>query len=55
MSRAGGIDAVAMRLRSVNVGTARPMLVGGRRVLSAIGKQPVAGPVAVGRLGLAGE
>ena len=46
MSRAGGIDAVAMRLRSVNVGTARPMLVGGRRVLSAIGKQPVAGPVA---------
>lgn len=55
MSRAGGIDAVAMRLRSVNVGTARPMLVGGRRVLSAIGKQPVAGPVAVGRLGLAGD
>ncbi len=55
MSRAGDIDAVTMRVRSVNVGTARPMLVGGRRVLSAIGKQSVAGPVAVGRLGLAGD
>ena len=44
-----------MRLRSVNVGTARPLLVGGRRVLSAIGKRPVTGPVAVGRLGLAGD
>lgn len=47
--------AVPMRLRSVNVGTARPLLVGGRRVLSAIGKRPVAGAVAVGRLGLAGD
>ena len=45
----------APRVRSVNVGTARPMLASGRRVLSAIGKQAVSGPVAVGRLGLAGD
>lgn len=48
-------DPAALCLRSVNVGTARPLMVGGRRVLSAIGKQPVAGPVAVARLGLAGD
>ncbi len=48
-------DAAALRLLSVNVGTARPLMVGGRRVLSAIGKQPVAGPVAVARLGLSGD
>jgi MOSC domain-containing protein YiiM len=41
--------------RSVNVGIARPLMAGGRRVLSGIGKQAVAGPVAVGRLGLAGD
>lgn len=40
---------------SVNVGAARALLAGGRRILSAIGKQPVTGPVAVGRLGLAGD
>jgi len=48
-------DAASLRLLSVNVGTARPLMVGGRRVLSAIGKQPVAGPVAVARLGLSGD
>lgn len=42
-------------MRSVNVGIARPLMAGGRRVLSGIGKQAVAGPVAVGRLGLAGD
>jgi MOSC domain-containing protein YiiM len=40
---------------SVNVGPARPLLAGGRRVLTAIGKQAVDGPVAVGRMGLAGD
>jgi MOSC domain-containing protein YiiM len=40
---------------SVNVGVARPLRLGGREVLSAIGKQPVPGPVAVRRLGLAGD
>ena len=48
-------DAAALRLLSVNVGVARPLMVGGRRVLTAIGKQPVAGPVAVARLGLTGD
>ena len=47
--------AVAPCVRSVNVGAARPLLASGRRVLSAIGKQAVAGPVAVGRMGLAGD
>ena len=46
---------MTMRLRSVNIGTARPMRVGSRPVLSAIGKQPVAAAVTVGRLGLAGD
>jgi MOSC domain-containing protein YiiM len=40
---------------SVNTGTARPLRVGSRNVLSAIGKSAVAGPVAVGRLGLLGD
>ena len=44
-----------MQLASVNIGTARPLMAGGRRVLSGIGKQAVAGPVAVGRMGLAGD
>jgi len=42
-------------LLSVNVGAARPLQIGGRRVLSAIGKQPVAGAVNVGPLGLEGD
>ena len=44
-----------MRLLSVNVGAARPLRIGGRNILSAIGKAPVSGPVAVGRLGLQGD
>jgi len=42
-------------VRSVNVGIARPLMAGGRRVLSGIGKQAVSGPVALARLGLAGD
>lgn len=42
-------------LRHVCVGAARPLAAGGRTVLSGIGKRAVAGPVAVGRLGLAGD
>lgn len=45
----------SMRVLSVNVGSARRVLVGGRTVLSAIGKQPVAGPVSVRPLGLEGD
>jgi MOSC domain-containing protein YiiM len=44
-----------VRLLGVQTGTARPLRVGGRNVLSAIGKAPVHGPVAVGPLGLAGD
>jgi MOSC domain-containing protein YiiM len=41
------------RLLSINLGRAQPLLAGGRKVLSAIGKRAVEGPVSVGRLGLA--
>jgi MOSC domain-containing protein YiiM len=44
-----------MRILSVNTATAQPVLVDGRRIATAIAKQPVAGPVAVGPLGLAGD
>lgn len=40
---------------SVNTATAEALQVGGRTVTSAIRKRPVAGPVAVGPLGLAGD
>lgn len=44
-----------MRVVSVNTGTARPLRVGNRNFLSAIGKTEVAGSVGVGRLGLQGD
>ncbi|MEY4978090.1 MAG: hypothetical protein RLZZ352_360 [Pseudomonadota bacterium] len=44
-----------MHLLSVNTGSARPLRIGSRSFLSAIGKTPVSGPVAVGRLGLQGD
>ena len=44
-----------MQLLSLNVGIVRALMIDGRRIMSAIGKAPVAGPVAVGRLGLAGD
>ena len=44
-----------MRVLSVNVGTARPVLINGRTVLSAIGKQAADGPVSVRLLGLEGD
>ncbi|MEY2890677.1 MAG: hypothetical protein RJA98_585 [Pseudomonadota bacterium] len=40
---------------SVNTGRVRPLMVSGHKTMSAIGKQPVAGRVAVGPLGLAGD
>jgi MOSC domain-containing protein YiiM len=43
------------RLLSVNVSSARPLRVGDRTVLSAIGKRSVEGDVAVQPLGLAGD
>lgn len=47
--------APTLQLYSVNVGAARRLRIGERQILSAIGKAPVAGPVAVGRLGLEGD
>lgn len=44
-----------MRVLSVNRGGVRPLRAGGRDVLSGIGKLAVDGPVAVERLGLAGD
>lgn len=44
-----------MKILSVNTARALPRLIQGRQVVTAIGKQPVAGPVAVGPLGLAGD
>lgn len=43
------------RLLSVQTGRAAPLQIGGRRILSAIGKRPVAGPVLVQAMGLAGD
>jgi MOSC domain-containing protein YiiM len=40
---------------SVNTGQVRPLQVNGRKMMSAIGKAPVAGRVAVGPLGVAGD
>jgi len=42
-------------LLSLNTGTARPLQIGERRVLTGIHKRSTSGPVAVGRLGLAGD
>lgn len=43
------------RITSLNVATARPVEIKGRKVMTAIGKRPVAGPVAVHALGLDGD
>lgn len=44
-----------MPVLSVNIGRVRPLQIQGRRIMSAIGKTPVEGPVAVTPLGLAGD
>lgn len=43
------------RLLSLNVSLAREVEIGGRKVLTAIGKRAVPGPVVLGPLGLAGD
>lgn len=45
----------ARRVLSVNVSLARPLAIGGREVLSGIGKRGVEGDVAVRPLGLTGD
>lgn len=47
--------SVGVQIRSVQTGRAQPLVVNERTVLSAIRKTPVAGPVSVGLLGLAGD
>lgn len=44
-----------MRVVSVNRASAREVIINGRKVLTAIGKQPVDGPLAVRRLGIEGD
>lgn len=43
------------QLVHINLGKVRPLRVGERKLMSAIGKTEVAGPVCVGLLGLAGD
>ena len=45
----------AMQLVHINLGKVRPLRVGERKMMSAIGKTPVPGPVSVGPLGLEGD
>ena len=47
--------ARTLHVHSVNVGTARPVRMGERSILTAIGKSATPGPIAVSRLGLAGD
>ena len=54
-SRLGHDPAMSARILSVNVAAAREVQINGRRVMTAIGKQAVDGPVAVRPLGLAGD
>jgi len=42
-------------LVSIQTGQVRPLMVGGRKLVSAIGKTAVSGPIEVGVLGLAGD
>jgi MOSC domain-containing protein YiiM len=46
---------VRPQIVSVNLAQAKPLMVSGRKLLSAIGKRAALGPVSVGRLGLAGD
>jgi len=42
-------------LLAIQTGRVRPLMVGGRKLVSAIGKTTVSGPIEVGVLGLAGD
>ena len=42
-------------LLAIQTGQVRPLMVGGRKLVSAIGKTTVSGPIEVGVLGLAGD
>jgi MOSC domain-containing protein YiiM len=42
-------------LLAIQTGRVRPLMVGGRKLVSAIGKTTISGPIEVGVLGLAGD
>jgi MOSC domain-containing protein YiiM len=44
-----------LRVQSINVSTAREVSIGHQRVMTGIFKRPVAGPVSVAAMGLAGD
>ena len=44
-----------MQVMAVNRARSREVVINGRKIRSAIGKEPIAGPVAVRRLGLEGD
>lgn len=47
--------ALSGTLLAIQIGQVRPLMVGGRKLVSAIGKTTVFGPIEVGVLGLAGD
>jgi MOSC domain-containing protein YiiM len=52
--QAANTDQKGMLL-SVNIGKAKPLSMGGRRIMSGIGKSSVQGELAVARLGIEGD
>ena len=48
-------QVTTLRLLGLQVGAVAPLAAGDRQVMSGIHKRAVAGPVAVGRIGLAGD
>jgi MOSC domain-containing protein YiiM len=47
--------ALSGTLVSIQIGQVRPLMVGGRKLVSGIGKTTVSGPIDLGVLGLAGD
>ena len=55
IERRPSLPDTMIKILSVNIARVRPLLIQGRSIATAIGKQAVSGPVAVGDLGLAGD
>lgn len=54
-SRPSSPTGLSGTLLAIQTGRVRPLMVGGRKLVSAIGKTTVTGPIEVGVLGLAGD
>jgi len=52
---AHSLPGLSGTLISIQTGQVRPLMVGGRKLVSAIGKTAVAGPIEIGVLGLSGD